>query len=93
MARELEQTHRLEAVGQLAAGMAHEINTPIQYVGDNVQFAGDGFESLDEYLEAVDKVLQPQQRQPELRILQHPVRPAGRVHLCHGLLPSTNRSA
>ncbi|MBM4779173.1 MAG: PAS domain S-box protein [Archangiaceae bacterium] len=62
MARELEQTHRLEAVGQLAAGMAHEINTPIQYVGDNVQFAGDGFESLDEYLQAVDQVLQPQQR-------------------------------
>jgi len=35
---ELRISHRLEAVGQLAAGIAHEINTPIQYMGDSVYF-------------------------------------------------------
>jgi PAS domain S-box-containing protein len=34
---------KLESIGQLAAGIAHEINTPTQYVGDNVRFLGDAF--------------------------------------------------
>lgn len=42
---ELQQSQRLESVGQLAAGIAHEINTPIQYVGDNLRFICDAFES------------------------------------------------
>ena len=36
--RQLNQTNRLEAIGQLAAGIAHEINTPIQFVSDNTHF-------------------------------------------------------
>ncbi|HEX6834162.1 MAG TPA: hypothetical protein VF132_11565, partial [Rudaea sp.] len=34
----LLQAQKMESIGQLAAGMAHEINTPIQYVTDNVKF-------------------------------------------------------
>jgi PAS domain S-box-containing protein len=35
---ELRRAQRLEAVGALAAGIAHEINTPIQFIGDNLSF-------------------------------------------------------
>ena len=44
--KQLAQAHRLEAVGQLAAGIAHEINTPVQFVSDNTRFVADSFRSL-----------------------------------------------
>jgi two-component system NtrC family sensor kinase len=43
---ELAQAEKLRAVGQLASGIAHELNTPIQYVGDNVAFLQGAFEAL-----------------------------------------------
>lgn len=43
---ELRLAQKLEAVGQLAAGIAHEINTPMQYIGDSVQFLRQAFEEL-----------------------------------------------
>jgi signal transduction histidine kinase len=36
--RRLAAAERLESIGRLAAGVAHEINTPVQFVSDNVQF-------------------------------------------------------
>src|SRR5678815_2099096 len=43
---ELRQSQKLESVGRLAAGVAHEINTPVQFVSDNVQFVRDAIADL-----------------------------------------------
>ena len=44
---QLAHLQKLEAIGNLAAGIAHEINTPIQYVGDNLRFLGGAFRDLE----------------------------------------------
>jgi len=49
--RQLAQTQKLESIGQLAAGIAHEINTPIQYIGDNGKFLEDAFRDLVKFAE------------------------------------------
>lgn len=43
---QLIQAQKLESIGQLAAGISHEINTPIQYVGDNLFFLKESFSSI-----------------------------------------------
>ncbi|MBN1437106.1 MAG: hypothetical protein JW936_08515 [Sedimentisphaerales bacterium] len=43
---QLQEHSRLEAIGQLTSGIAHEINTPVQYVGDNAQFVGECFDDI-----------------------------------------------
>lgn len=42
---QLRQSQKLESIGQLSAGIAHEINTPTQYVSDNINFLNDAFDS------------------------------------------------
>jgi signal transduction histidine kinase len=46
MESELLQAQKLESVGRLAAGIAHEINTPIQYVNDSVHFLRDAVQDI-----------------------------------------------
>ncbi len=40
---QLQQARKLEGIGQLSAGVAHEINTPIQYIGSNLTFISDSW--------------------------------------------------
>jgi PAS domain S-box-containing protein len=47
---QLFQAQKLESIGQLAAGVAHEINTPVQYVSDNCRFLSESFLTLQEVL-------------------------------------------
>ena len=48
---QLQLTRKLESIGELAAGIAHEINTPAQYVSDNLSFLREGFDDLSSLLD------------------------------------------
>jgi signal transduction histidine kinase len=48
---QLLMAQKLESIGQLAAGIAHEINTPIQYIGDNAKFLDEAFRDLLRFFE------------------------------------------
>lgn len=53
----LLNAQKLESIGQLAAGIAHEINTPMQYIGGNAEFLQQAISLLTEYSQALRELV------------------------------------
>jgi signal transduction histidine kinase len=63
---EAERAAMEQEVGQLAAGVAHELNTPTQFVGDTLRFLRDAFGDLLAMHEQVRAALDEADLAPEL---------------------------
>jgi signal transduction histidine kinase len=55
---QLRESERLQSLGQLASGVAHEINTPAQYIGDNLAFLERALRMLTEPMSCASRVVQ-----------------------------------
>ncbi|MFC1498999.1 sensor histidine kinase [Verrucomicrobiota bacterium] len=55
--KQLTQAQKLKSVDTLASGIAHEINTPIQFVGDNARFLSDAINDLMKLVNIYEKNL------------------------------------
>ena len=80
----LLQAQKLEAIGQLAAGIAHEINTPMQYIGDNARFLEKAFVELLAVSSLVDATTLAADRRRKLEILHTRV-PRAIASTCEGV--------
>jgi signal transduction histidine kinase len=62
---QLQLAQKLESIGRLAAGVAHEINTPTQFIADNTRFLADAFGKLKGLLESYGTLQAAAARAPQ----------------------------
>lgn len=60
--RQLDEMRRLEAIGSLSAGIAHEINTPIQFIGDNLDYLRDALRTIHQSYERYETLAKAAER-------------------------------
>jgi signal transduction histidine kinase len=68
--KELEHKKRSEALGNLVSGVAHEINTPVQYIGDNVHFILESFREIKKAHETILSIDTKQNPEAALKKLE-----------------------
>lgn len=63
---ELLQSQKMESIGRLAGGVAHEINTPIQFVGTNITFISEAATAILDVLDSYETLAEKAAAFPEL---------------------------
>ncbi|HXX17763.1 MAG TPA: PAS domain S-box protein [Candidatus Acidoferrum sp.] len=65
--KQLHQAQKMESIGALAAGIAHEINTPIQFVGDNTRFLWDSFSGIADLIVKYEEFCKEYEHEPRAK--------------------------
>lgn len=66
--RQLAFAQKMESVGRLAAGIAHEINTPIQYIGHNTSFLETAVQTINGILDEYESLRCSCETHPEFAV-------------------------
>ncbi len=94
--KQLQQSRILESIGTLASGIAHEINTPMQYIGDNTFFFSEGvidlFELINTYRDIINTLADDPKVKPLLEKAEKAVKKADLEYLRQEIPSAINQS-